>query len=210
MSLIERKSIMKKTLPFIEKYESQNPISRYLISRFFESLSFLVRRIAPRTILEVGCGEGFLALELARQGYMVHGLDVREQAIAFAICRARKMWLEEQLRFDLGDVYTFPAEKFKEELLICCEVLEHLENPEKALDCILKFPADYAIFSVPREPLWRFLNLCRFKYLSKLGNTPGHVNHWSKKGFLSFLEKRYSVVEILSPTPWTMVLCKKA
>ena len=36
---------------------------------------------------------------------------------------------------------------------------------------------------MPREPLWRGLNMARGAYLKDLGNTPGHVNHWSKRSF---------------------------
>jgi hypothetical protein len=120
------------------------------------------------------------------------------------------MRLEPRARFEAGDLYTFPLESFQQEFLICCEVLEHLDCPEAALKRLAGLSAKYAVFSVPREPLWRFLNFCRFKYWGSLGNTPGHVNHWSKNAFLSFLRKRYTVLEVLTPLPWTMALCKKA
>jgi 2-polyprenyl-3-methyl-5-hydroxy-6-metoxy-1,4-benzoquinol methylase len=208
-------------LPFAEKYASKNPVSRYLIARFIESLSLLVRKAAlykvapreaaPRTILEIGCGEGFLALALARQGYAVRGIDVREEAIAFASRRAREMGMAERgmLSFETGDIYNLSAEECREDLVVCCEVLEHLDYPEAALDRLAALPAEYAVLSVPREPLWRFLNLCRFKYLGDWGNTPGHVNHWSKNAFLSFLKKRYTVLDVLTPVPWTMALCRR-
>jgi hypothetical protein len=61
---------------------------------------------------------------------------------------------------------------------------------------------------VPREPLWRVLNLARGKYLADLGNTPGHVNHWSRGGFLDLLSRRFEIVEARTPLPWTMALCK--
>jgi 2-polyprenyl-3-methyl-5-hydroxy-6-metoxy-1,4-benzoquinol methylase len=198
-----------KDLPFAEKYTSKNPVSRYLVARFIESLSRLVRKAAPKSILEIGCGEGFLALALARQGYAVRGIDVRERAIDFASRRAQETGMTSRLRFEAGDLYKFSAEDFREDLLVCCEVLEHLDHPEDALERLAELPAEYAVFSVPREPLWRILNLCRFKYLDKWGNTPGHVNHWSKNSFLSFIKKRYAVLDILTPTPWTMALCKR-
>ena len=45
----------------------------------------------------------------------------------------------------------------------------------------------WLLVSVPREPLWRGLNLARGSYLRELGNTPGHLNHWSKRRFASLL-----------------------
>jgi len=61
---------------------------------------------------------------------------------------------------------------------------------------------------VPREPIWRILNIARGKYIGDLGNTPGHVNHWSRRGFIDLLSRRFDVVEVRSPLPWTMALCR--
>ena len=81
-------------------------------------------------------------------------------------------------------------------------------DPAGALDRLAELAQPWLIASVPREPLWRALNLFRFTYVSMLGNTPGHVNHWSKRGFARFLERRFEVVELRSPLPWTMALCR--
>ena len=66
----------------------------------------------------------------------------------------------------------------------------------------------WLLVSVPREPLWRGLNMARGAYLRDLGNTPGHVNHWSKRSFVSLLSRHGEVVEARSPFPWTMLLVK--
>ncbi|WP_207642472.1 hypothetical protein, partial [Desulfosporosinus sp. I2] len=67
---------------------------------------------------------------------------------------------------------------------------------------------NHIILSVPREPLWRILNLARGKYIPDLGNTPGHIQHWSKKSFLRLVNRYFDVLEVKSPLPWTMVLCR--
>ena len=93
--------------------------------------------------------------------------------------------------------------------MICCEVLEHLKDPVQALQALKALEARCYIFSVPREPLWRFLNLCRGKYISDLGNTPGHLNHWSKNKFLALLQRYgFQVNVIKTPLPWVMVSCE--
>ena len=66
----------------------------------------------------------------------------------------------------------------------------------------------WLIASVPREPLWRALNLARLSYVRELGNTPGHMGHWSRRGFERFLGERFEVIEVRSPIPWTMALCR--
>jgi hypothetical protein len=61
---------------------------------------------------------------------------------------------------------------------------------------------------VPREPLWRALNLARGAYVRDLGDTPGHVNHWSRRAFTALLARHGEVVEARAPLPWTMLLVR--
>ena len=94
------------------------------------------------------------------------------------------------------------------ELVVCCEVLEHVDDPVAGLETLAGLARPWLLVSVPREPLWRALNLARLKYVGELGNTPGHLNHWSRRGFLDFLAERVELVEVRSPLPWTMALCR--
>jgi hypothetical protein len=86
--------------------------------------------------------------------------------------------------------------------------LEHLEDPQFALRRLNELASPYLILSVPREPLWRFLNVCRGRYLTSAGNTPGHIQHWSKAEFVKLIERYVEVIDIATPLPWTVVLCK--
>ena len=97
----------------------------------------------------------------------------------------------------------FPSGTF--DLVLAIEVLEHVPDPAAALAEIARVARRDIIVSVPREPIWRVANLARGKYIGALGNTPGHINHWSKKSFASFVGQHLAVRETRSPFPWTMV-----
>ena len=88
------------------------------------------------------------------------------------------------------------------------EVLEHVPDPEHTVSEMARVASGHLLVSVPREPLWRGLNMARGAYLRDLGNTPGHVNHWSKRGFVQLLERYGTVEEARSPFPWTMLLVR--
>jgi 2-polyprenyl-3-methyl-5-hydroxy-6-metoxy-1,4-benzoquinol methylase len=189
-----------------DKYGTSNPVARRLMAGFMGQLDELVERTGAKEAHEVGCGEGELAIRLARRGIRMRGTDAFPQVLEEA--RSRAAAAEVEIDFEAVPVEELEPDRHGAELIVCCEVLEHLEDPERALDVLAGLARPWLLASVPREPLWRALNLARFSYVGELGNTPGHLNHGSKRDFVRFLTRRFAVTELRSPTPWTMVLCR--
>jgi SAM-dependent methyltransferase len=189
-----------------DKYSTSNPIEKRLVSGFLGQLDLLVTRSGARAAHEVGCGEGELAMRLARRGLRVRGSDAYPEVIAEARERAAAAGID--VTYEATPVEELDPERHAAELIVCCEVLEHLDDPEAALEVLAGLARPWLIASVPREPLWRALNMARLKYVGELGNTPGHLGHWSKRGFVGMLGRRFEVVAVRSPLPWTMALCR--
>jgi 2-polyprenyl-3-methyl-5-hydroxy-6-metoxy-1,4-benzoquinol methylase len=190
-----------------DKYGSKNILIRNIMKGFHEALSELLLKASPSTIYEAGCGEGYWIIEWALQGFNVRGSDFSEKVIELARMNAVAKGLSPDL-FVVRDIYNLDPETDTADLIVCAEVLEHLEHPEKALAVLQKITTGYIILSVPHEPIWRFLNMLRLKYLGEFGNTPGHIQHWSLKSFTSLVERYFDIVEIRTPFPWIMLLCR--
>jgi 2-polyprenyl-3-methyl-5-hydroxy-6-metoxy-1,4-benzoquinol methylase len=94
------------------------------------------------------------------------------------------------------------------DLVAATEVLEHVEEPERAVAEMARVAGRWLLVSVPHEPLWRALNMARGAYLRELGNTPGHLNHWTRRSFVSLLARHGEVVQTRAPFPWTMLLVR--
>ena len=189
-----------------DKYATSNPIERRLVGGFIEDLLELVDRTGAQEAHEVGCGEGELTMRLARRGLTARGSDLSADVVAEAGRRAREAGFE--IPFKAAGITELGPEEDAAELIVCCEVLEHVDDPARGLEVLATLARPWLIVSVPREPLWRGLNLARLAYVSALGNTPGHLNHWSKGAFIRFLSDRVDVIETRSPLPWTMALCR--
>ena len=188
-----------------DKYATGNPIARWLVRNFTSNVLDLVRASGARDIHEVGCGEGHLTEIIATIGVdRIRGSDMSKKMIAQASSRTAGSGLF----FETRDIYKLDSDD-SAELIVCCEVLEHLDDPERALRGLALLDSEHYIFSVPREPVWRMLNLARGKYLGQLGNTPGHIQHWSARSFQRLIGRYFDVSEIRSPMPWTMVLCRR-
>lgn len=190
-----------------DKYGSRNPIVKWIMGGFESALSELVTRASPTAIHEIGCGEGYWVLRWTGQGIAARGCDFSTQVIELARENAAGLGVTTPL-FKARSIYDLEMGQDGADLIVCCEVLEHLEDPEAGLEALHRVVGRHLIVSVPREPLWCALNLVRGKYIADWGNTPGHIQHWSKRGFVRLVSKYFEVVEVKSPLPWTMLLCR--
>jgi 2-polyprenyl-3-methyl-5-hydroxy-6-metoxy-1,4-benzoquinol methylase len=190
-----------------DKYGSRNPIVKWMMSGFESALSEFVSKASPDSIHEIGCGEGYWVLRWNEQGMSARGCDFSKGVIEIARENAINRGLSPSL-FESRSIYNLDAAQDSADLVVCCEVLEHLENPEAGLQALQRVTKQHLIISVPQEPLWCALNLVRGKYITRWGNTPGHIQHWSKSGFVQLVSQYFEVVETRSPLPWTMLLCR--
>jgi 2-polyprenyl-3-methyl-5-hydroxy-6-metoxy-1,4-benzoquinol methylase len=189
-----------------DKYGSTNPVVRRLMASFERTLDELMRRAEPRSLLDVGCGEGVLVHRWAQSlpDSRVVGIDLQEESIQAGWAQRQAPNLE--YRSTGAEDLPFAEDVF--ELASAIEVLEHVPDPEHTLAEMARCAERHLLVSVPREPLWRMLNMARGAYLGQLGNTPGHLNHWSRRSFARLLQQHGEVVELRSPFPWTMLLVR--
>jgi 2-polyprenyl-3-methyl-5-hydroxy-6-metoxy-1,4-benzoquinol methylase len=192
-----------------DKYGSTNPVVRRLMAGFERTLDELFTAADPGSVLDVGCGEGVLTAQWARRlqsrtpGRIV-GVDLEDPKLA-AEWATRQ---EPNLAFAAMRVEELDFADGEFDLVAATEVLEHVDDPARALAEMARVARSHLLVSVPHEPLWRALNVARGAYLRDLGNTPGHLNHWSRRSFVALLSRHGQVVQTRSPFPWTMLLVR--
>ncbi|MFN2617108.1 MAG: class I SAM-dependent methyltransferase [Thermoleophilaceae bacterium] len=189
-----------------DKYGSGNPVVKRLMAGFNRALDELWERAAPESLLDVGCGEGVLTSEwAARLGdRRVVGIDLEDAGLR-AEWRSRS---RQNLEFRAEEATSLSFADGEFDVAAAIEVLEHVPDPKTTLSEMARVARSRLLVSVPREPLWRALNMARGAYWGSLGNTPGHLNHWSKRGFAELLGRYGTVEEARSPFPWTMLLVR--
>ncbi len=180
-----------------EKYSTRNPLAQMLYARFFSRLAALVEPLAPRSVLDAGCGEGETIARLASiLPADVTGFDNNPDCVAFISRRFPAF------RFTVEDIYRLPYGDARFDLVLCLEVLEHLAEPERALAELCRVARRDLIISVPNEPWWSLTNLARLKYVRRLGHHPEHVQRWNRRSLWRLLAPFASRLLVTGSYPW--------
>ena len=201
---------------FAHKYtdEGSGKMGGKLIDNYFRNVRLLVDTAQlpgkkKLRAIELGCGEGFSTQRLATMLPVNVTLEASEY-VAHLVPRARE--LNPGILVTEESVYDLKHKDDSFDLIFLLEVLEHLDYPDRALVEIRRAlkPGGVLVLGVPREPLWCGLNMARGKYLTRLGNTIGHLNHWSTYTLQRYMAKYFGPVEaVKTPLPWTLVRARK-
>lgn len=193
---------------YFDKYRTRNRLLRLFHDGFIESARKFVDGASPRSILEVGCGPGDLAACLFGRPHLrpvpYVGVDVSDEEILVA--RSRLPGWD----FRVASIYELPFADRSFDMVVACEVFEHLDDPLAGLDEVARVCRSKLLASVPWEPIWRLSNFARGKYLTRLGNTPGHLQHFSRRRFRRLIRERFEILAEARPFPWTMCLASIA
>lgn len=198
----------------LKKYQTQNPVKKFLIENFketflhvLESETFLRNGSATGQVLDLGCGEGFI-IDLLSKKYTqlkIEGIDFSEEALK--ITREK----HPNVKLYLNSVLELPEDIYTKEydLLIMTEVLEHITDYQTVLDNLKRIHFKTLVLSVPNEPLFSLSNLVFGKNIKRFGKDPEHVNYWNAESLRKLLEQNFRVIKIVKPYPWLMAVCTK-
>lgn len=187
---------------YMGKYKNPNPIAKFLTRRFFDCIGqCLISLPHDYKILEVGCGPGESTRNIIPMltGQTLEASEFEQRLVGLHLAKGFPVPLTQE------SAYAMHRRDDEFHCVLLLEVLEHLEDFETALAEIFRVAEHSVIISVPHEPLWRILNFMRGKYWADWGNTPGHINHWSRREFVQLIEKYGRIKSLYSPTPWTIV-----
>jgi ubiquinone/menaquinone biosynthesis C-methylase UbiE len=199
--------LMKNSENF-KKHTTSNPLKRRMIDIFTDTLNGLIMKIKPNksfSILDVGCGEDFVASVLteAFPEATKTGIDSSDDALSIALRKDSVCYLRE-------DIYMLPLDNSRIDIVLCSEVLEHLRSPQDALIELDRVSESWVFCTVPNEPWFCIGNLFSLNNVTRLGNPPDHINHYTKGQFKNFVTAVTGYeAHALSAFPWSLVIYNK-
>lgn len=188
-----------------QEYDNPNPIVQHLLNKFFSRLGDILSILEETDkVLEVGCGAGASSLRILEMlaGPTLEVSDIDGRYVEKLKASGFPLPVQQE------SVLQLKREDHSYDCVLLLEVLEHLQEYDLALSELFRVSRKYVVISVPNEPLWRILNVARWKYLGEWGNTPGHINHWSPLKLSKLVSKYGTVVRVDTPLPWTIVLAR--
>lgn len=186
-----------------DKYGTRNPVARLLMRRFLNTVTSFAQSVSPTSLLEVGCGEGRLTQHLCD-----HLEEARFAACDLSLDRVDPSCLP-RIDFREGSAYALPYADGAFDLVVCCEVLEHLDQPATAVVELARVTRRWAVISTPHEPLFRSLNLLRGAHMTRFGNTPGHLQHFGPRSLQRLILPHFRSARIATPLPWVVILAER-
>lgn len=187
---------------YFNKHESTNIVYKKLVSNYRKTLQGLISGISPQNCVEIGSGEGYI-LEYLHNALPI--MKIFGSDIDFNLCKLGdsshkfSSWVNME-----GE--NIPLASASADLMVACEVLEHVQDPQKVMRELRRVCRGRIIISVPYEPIWRFLNLLRLKYIKDLGNTPGHLHHWNPNTIRDLVASYFKIITIQVSFPWIFIL----
>lgn len=186
----------------IKKFSDKNPVTSGLVARFMKRCADHVATLtAPgETILDCGVAEGTMTRHLVDQlpDRRVVALEYEDEAA--------RVFKRDYADIPLlrASIYDIPLPDDSVDVCTAFEVLEHLEDPARALAEMRRVARRTVVVTVPYEPFFRMGNMARGKYLKRLGNTPGHINHWTVSGLRRLVSSRLPRARVDRAFPWLM------
>jgi SAM-dependent methyltransferase len=150
-------------------------------------------QLTPKTVVEIGCGDGSVLAELAARGWVVDGFELAENAARAARDRGVARRVE---RFDGEHV---PAEADAYDLAVLSHVLEHVPQPGPLLSEAARI-GKWVLVEVPLEDN----RSARRPAKRKLSEEAGHLHAFNRADVLRLigeagLEPR---AELTDPLPY--------
>lgn len=137
----------------------------------------LVKKFAPnaKNILDIGCAQGSIALELGRQGYTVTGNDIRKHYVDYANIRN----VYDNVKFVCDNFMEYAPDELYD-VITLTEVIEHVAEHQSFLENVRKrlVPGGILIITTPnyhyfRESLPSFSELKMDEHLDKQFSADG-------------------------------------
>lgn len=175
-------------------YEALGPPKGVLSPRDFYRFKRVRKYLYGSSVLDVGCGYGDF-LKLINPNHQIGGTEVNKERVDYC----NQVLGQNTIRLgNLDERLDFEDNSF--DTVVCSEVLEHLEDPEKALKELVRVTRKRVIITVPFDNKIQYV-LC--VHCAKYTPVSGHLHTFNKENMRGIIPDNARIVKI-------ELICNKA
>lgn len=154
-----------------------------IVAAHLKRYAFARPLCAGKRVLDAACGVGYGSAYLGEQAATVLGVDVSEEAVAYA----RQRYGSPSVAFELGDVTALALPDASFDVACSFETIEHVDDPARALAELARVlvPGGTLIVSTPHVPV-----------TSRTPDNPFHKVELSRADLEALLRDAYAEVEV--------------
>jgi ubiquinone/menaquinone biosynthesis C-methylase UbiE len=170
---------------FKDFYEEEGKVIRSdetnpdVIVRFKHMILPLIEKTNSTKILDVGSGDGYLVYALGTVGNLADGIDISPYRVNYAIQKYGE-------HFKVGSAYNIDAVDGQYQMVIASEVIEHLDDPDKAIQEFKRVTDRYILLTVPYKEK-KVLDVC--PHCLKMFCRSGHINYFDNEKIKELTQK---------------------
>lgn len=139
-------------------------------------------------IIDVGCGSGYKLMK-----YFFHkdtvGIET-EPCLSFLKSKyPSRVWInsgEPEKSFEFSNLSC--------DILICCDVIEHIINPNNLIEFLSNIDFKYLIISTPDRNILRYMEGYGDKAWQGPPVNPAHVREWTMNEFDNYISKSFNII----------------
>lgn len=188
--------------PTAQKYFGR--FSSMATDNFINNILSEIDSLQISSILDVGCGTGFMTKRLKAHSSNCIACDINISRLKLA-----REYTLSTIPLVAADITHLPFKKSTFDLLVVAEVLEHVPDTHAMLRELVDVSRRYVLITVPNEPIFRTANFFRGKNLTRFGNPEDHIHHFNMKSLKELLYEYFSEVVLkTNSTFWLMANCR--
>lgn len=189
--------------PTASKYFKRS--TRWITTRFFDNIVEEIKDANSTSLLDIGCGTGFISKILHEFQPHIIGTDINYDRLQIA----NELYGSPSLPFLTSNAFKLPFRDSQFETVTAFEVFEHIPDLEPLVVEVKRVAEKNVIITVPNEPNFRIMNFMRGKNLTRWGNDIEHVHHFNRKKLTKFLSKHFSDVTVRRNSfVWLIAKCE--
>jgi ubiquinone/menaquinone biosynthesis C-methylase UbiE len=174
------------TMSFTGERYTPGSIQGGIVVEHWHRYAWIAHFVAGKTILDIASGEGYGTAHLAKYAQHATGVDISDQAIAFA----KEKYVRENLTYKVGNCSAIPLADASVDVVVSFETIEHHDEHEAMMAEVKRVLKPNGLFIISSPDKKNYSDIPKFQ-------NEFHVHELYREEFEALLKKHFKNLTML-------------